>query len=248
MLMTVFNAATSKNRGAQVLRALTVIGVATSLVGCYQRDTWHNSYAYDYRTRHPINLHEGEHSVEIFVGRNRGGLTPSQRADVLSFAQVWRREANSGIIVDVPNRAAIARAATASVREIASILIASGIPRRAINVRSYRSANVPSSIKLTYAKVVAEAGPCGLWPHDLGPSLNYEYSDNRPYWNFGCASQHNLAEMVENPIDFVQPRGESPAYTPRRTVVLEKYRKGDSPSGTYNGYDLSSGQISGIGK
>ena len=34
--------------------------------------------------------------------RNRGGLTPAQRADVLAFAQLWRREATGGIIVDVP--------------------------------------------------------------------------------------------------------------------------------------------------
>lgn len=247
--MTAINAAANNKRGIRAFRALAVIGVAASLAGCYQQDAWHNPYPYDYRVRHPISLHEGERTVEVLVGRNRGGLTPSQRADVLSFAQVWRREANSGIIVDAPNRGPIARAATVSVREITSILVASGIPRRAIYVRHYRSPNhALSSIKLTYAKVVAEAGPCGLWPHNLGPTLDYDYSANRPYWNFGCASQHNLAEMVENPTDFVQPRGESPAYTARRTVALDKYRQGNNPSGTYSGYETSSGQISGVGK
>jgi len=246
--MTAFNRVASRNRGAQVLRALAVIGVAASLAGCYQPDDWRNSYAYDYRAVHPISLHEGERTVQIFVSSSRGGLTPGQRADVLSFAQVWRREADSGIIVDTPNKKPIARAATASVREIVSILIASGIPRRAIKVRHYRSPNRLSSIKLSYAKMVAEAGPCGLWPHNLGPSLDNEYSDNRPYWNFGCASQNNLAAMVENPTDLVQPRGETPVYTPRRTIALDKYRKGDNPSATYSGYESKSGQISGIGK
>jgi pilus assembly protein CpaD len=33
--------------------------------------------------------------------------------------------------------------------------------------------------------------------------------------------------MVDNPADLVQPRGETPAYTMRRTTVMEKYRKPD---------------------
>jgi len=48
------------------------------------------SYPTDYRERHPITLRERAQTVEVFVSRNRGGLTPMQRADVLSFAQQWR--------------------------------------------------------------------------------------------------------------------------------------------------------------
>ena len=32
--------------------------------------------------------------------------------------------------------------------------------------------------------------------------------------------------MVDNPADLVQPRGETPADTTRRTTVVEKYRQG----------------------
>ena len=56
----------------------------------------------DYRKRHPITLKEGEKTVEIFVGTNRGGLTDGQGADVLSFARLWKRESTGGIIIDVP--------------------------------------------------------------------------------------------------------------------------------------------------
>jgi pilus assembly protein CpaD len=133
-------------------------------------------------------------------------------------------------------------------REVHSILAASGVPQRAVYVRSYRP--VPSalaSIKISYAKIVAEAGPCGQWPADLGPSLNGKDFENRPYWNLGCASQRNLAAMVDNPADLVQPRGEAPAYTARRSVAIDKYRLGENPSGKYdNHYDT--GKISDVGK
>src|SRR5438270_766989 len=79
-----------------------------------------------------------------------------------------------------------------------------------------------------YPRMVASAGPCGLWPHDIGPTSDREHNENLEYWNFGCASQRNLAASVEDPADLVQPRGEQASYTPRRTTVVEKYRKGDS--------------------
>ncbi len=238
-----------KRRSATALRALAVVGLATSLAGCYtQHVTQQAAYPDDYHERHPITLKEREHTVEVFVGRNRGGLTPSQRADVLSFAQLWRREATSGIIVDVPHGRSIEHAAADSMREVQSILAASGVPRNAIYVRTYKASGPTlASIKLNYAKIAAEAGPCGLWPHDLGTSLDATYTENRPYWNLGCASQRNLAAMVANPEDLVQPRGEAPAYAPRRSVAIDHYRKGENPSGKYPG-DYDKNKISGIGK
>ena len=135
--MTGFLTAAAKRRGVTALYALAVVGLATSLAGCYRPRMTQEVYPNDYRERHPITLKERERTVEVFVGRNRGGLTPSQRADVLSFAQVWRREATSGIIVDVPRGGPTDRAAADSVREVNSILAASGVPRNAIYVHSY---------------------------------------------------------------------------------------------------------------
>ena len=250
--MTALHMAIVGRCGRAGLRLLAVGGLAAMLAGCYQQTVvqsdYPNDYPNDYRLRHPITLTEGKRTVEVFLGRNRGGLTPSQRADVLSFAQIWRREATSGIIMDVPKGGSIDRAATYAMREIHSIFVASGVPRNAVYVRRHLPSDSSiASIKINYTKLTAQAGPCGRWPYDLGPAIASGYFENKPYWNFGCASQRNLAGMVDNPSDLVQPRGEAPSYTARRSVVIEKYRKGDNPSGTYNGYDAAA-KISDIGK
>jgi pilus assembly protein CpaD len=245
--MTALPTAIAGRRAQAALRLLAVGGLAALLAGCYETRVAQRDYPTDYRLRHPITVKEGERTVEVFVGRNRGGLTPSQRADVLSFAQLWRREATSGIVVDVPRGGPIDRAAADSMREINSILVASGVPRNAVHVHNYRpSYSSLASIKINYSKIVAQAGPCGRWPNDLGPTYDSGYMENRQYWNFGCANQRNLAAMVDNPADLVQPRGEQPAYTARRSVVIEKYRKGENPSGTYVGYDQ--GKIGAVNK
>ena len=73
--------------------------------------------------------------------------------------------------------------------------------------------------------MAAEAGPCGLWPDDLGPSYDRKHFENRQYWNLGCATQRNLAAMVDNPADLVQPRAEDAAYTRQAHVRLDKYAR-----------------------
>jgi pilus assembly protein CpaD len=206
-----------------------------------------DGYPLDYRERHPITLRDGDRTVEIFIGRQRGGLTPAQRADVLAFTQNWRHEATSGIIIAMPQGGSVARSAAESMREVRAIFAASGVPARAVAVRAYHSdPSEVASIRISYAKLTAEAGPCGLWPKDIGVSAESDHNLNRPYWNFGCASQRNLASMVANPADLVQPRGESPNYAVRRSVVIGKYGVGESPSGKYDDYNR--GNVSDLAK
>src|SRR5213079_1929884 len=148
---------------------------------------------------------------------------------ILGLAQTWLREATGAIYVDLPVGTPNARAAAEALREIRITLASAGVPPRGIVVRDYHPEDPRKlpAIRLNYPRISAIAGPCGLWPEDLGPSIrNPSYFENKQYFNFGCAYQRNLAAMVDNPSDLVQPRSETLAYTPRRTVAFEKYRKG----------------------
>jgi pilus assembly protein CpaD len=239
--------------GRTALRLIAAAGLATMLAGCYQTQVAQAPDApTDYRLRHPITLKEGEHTVQVFLGRNRGGLNPGQRADVLAFAQLWKREATSGIVIDVPQGGPTDRAAADSMREVHSIFAAAGVPRNAVYVRGYRpSPTALTSINISYSKLSAQAGPCGQWPADIGPSQNTDYNKNTPYWNLGCATQRNLASMVDNPADLVQPRGETPPYSGRRSVAIDKYRRGEVPSGSYpndSSHGYNTGKVSDVGK
>jgi pilus assembly protein CpaD len=190
----------------------------------------------DYRLRHPIAIQEANTSIDIFVGNARGGLSASQRTDVMGLAQTWLREGTGAINADVPTGTPNARAAADTFREIRAMLGAAGVPARGIIVRNYRPDDPRqlATIRLNYAKISAVAGPCGVWPDDLGPSANNPgYFENKPYYNFGCAYQRNMAAMVDNPSDLVQPRPETAPYTARRVNAYEKYKKGTTTATTY---------------
>jgi pilus assembly protein CpaD len=190
----------------------------------------------DYRQRHPIAVQEANSSIVVFVGHGRGGLSAPQRADVMGLARTWVREGTGAILVDVPVDTPNARAAASAVREIQATLSAGGVPPRGIKLHRYHpdDPRTLATIRLSYPRISAVVGPCGLWPEDLGPSiLNSGYSENRPYHNFGCATQRNLAAMIDNPADLEQPRSETAAYTARRTEAFEKYRKGNPTTTVY---------------
>ena len=224
-----------RDRALRIAGAL--VGLAVVLGACTHTDEAVTaSYPDDYRLRHPIAIQEADQSIVIFVGHARGGLSASQRADVMGLAQTWLHEATGAINADVPVDTPNARAAADAVPEIQALLAAAGVPARGLVVRHYHPDDPRhlAAIRLNYPKISAIAGPCGVWPEDLGPSIkNKSYIDNKPYYNFGCAYQRNMAAMVDNPPDLVQPRAETPPYTTRRTEAFEKYRKGTTTATAY---------------
>jgi pilus assembly protein CpaD len=214
-----------------------LVGVAVALGACTHTDEATTaSIPDDYRLRHPIAIQEANRSVVVFIGQARGGLSASQRADVMGLAQTWLHEATGAIVADLPVDTSNARAAADSFREIHSLLAAAGVPPRGIVVHRYHpdDPRQMATIRLSYPKISAVAGPCGLWPEDIGSSIkNKSYFENKQYYNFGCAYQRNMAAMIDNPSDLVQPQSETAAYTTRRSEAFEKYRKGNTSATIY---------------
>lgn len=245
MTMRVPNLTRSLRVAAALLGASAALGACTHT----SQDTVTGSIPVDYRERHPIVIQEANRATEVFVGHARGGLTATQRSDIAGLAETWLREGTGGIIIDMPVNTPNARVATDSLREIQAILTAAGVPPRGITVRNYRPTDprLFATIRVNYPRIAADAGPCGTWPEDLGSSIkNKSYFDNKPYYNLGCSQQRNLAAMVANPSDLVQPRSEAPVYTARRTYALDRYRKGESTATVYP--DADKNKISSVGQ
>jgi pilus assembly protein CpaD len=225
-----------RNRVFRMAGAL--VGLAVVLGACTHTSdqVTTSSIPDDYRLRHPIAIQEADRSVVIFVGHARGGLSGTQRADVMGLGQIWRQEGTGAIVADVPVGTPNAAAAADSIREIQALLAAAGVPARGVVIHHYHPGDPRqlATIRLNYPKISAIAGPCGLWPEDLGPSIkDKSYIENKPYYNFGCSYQRNMAAMIDNPSDLVQPRPETEAYTARRTEGFEKYRKGTATTTNY---------------
>jgi pilus assembly protein CpaD len=230
-------------------RSLLIASFGAALAGCnttYVSSDPTEGIPLAYQDRHPITVQEGRKALVLFVGSGRGGLSPTQRAEVLAFAHNWQRDATGGVTVDRPIQGVNERAISDSLRETLSILSQAGVPKNGIGIRPYDPHGRVATLRLTYPLMKALAGPCGLWPDDLGPSYETKHYENVQYYNFGCATQRNLAAMVAEPADIVQPRSETSVYRAKRTFANDKWRKGENPSTVYT--DPNKGAISEIGK
>jgi pilus assembly protein CpaD len=225
---------TSSNRHRMLRLAGAMLGLSVILGACTETT---GSVATpvvaqvpeDYRLRHPIAIQEANRSIVLLVGHARGGLSATQRADIAGLAQTWMSEGTGAIVADVPIDTPNARAAESAFREAKAVLEAGGVPSDGIKLHHYTpdDPRTLATVRFTYPRMAAATGPCGTWPDDIGPSIkDRSYFENKSYHNFGCAYQRNMAAMVANPSDLLQPRPETPAYTVRRTEGFEKYRKG----------------------
>src|ERR1700704_5413239 len=124
--------------GAGVARSLAVAACAMTIAGCSTNREMVTPADVDYRLRHNIAIKEGPRTVELFIGSSRGGLNGEQRADVLAYANAWRREPTGGILIDLPSGTRNAPAAAEALHEVRSILLAAGVPPSAIAVHPYR--------------------------------------------------------------------------------------------------------------
>lgn len=216
------------DRGPSRLRAAAVFAaLLPALAACNTREEITGSiYPSDYRDRHPIVIQDGPRVLDTFV-EGHGGLVTRGRQDLAAFFAEYRRYGSGPMLVQVPigpGSNPNTRRALGTIREAAGGSIAE---------QTYRPTDptAASPIRLTFKRLQARVSTkCGLWPDDLGVSDARRSWKNEQYWNFGCATQANLASQVADPVDLVRGRQENRPDTGRRMYNFGQIRQGQDPS------------------
>lgn len=178
----------------------------------------------DARQRHPIVVSNEPANLDLRIAEGAHGLSPGQRAQAIDFFRRYRTSGSDRgrLDIGVPSGAANEVAAVRALADLRVIVRDAGIAEADVSVRPYRAGRTATApIKVSYARFVAEAPECGLWPDNLASDRA-----NLPYANFGCATQRNLAVQVANPADLLGPRTVAPASAERRDTVYDKYIAG----------------------
>lgn len=201
--------------------ALLVLSTAL-LASCANRDLTTGSIPLDYRERHPIVLTEAQSNLDLPVSPNDSRLTIGMRDTIKGFAQKFASSSAGHVQIQVPNGSPNGPAAQHLSRDIRATLVTSGIRAQRIVMTSYAAdaSGDAAPIRLSYVATKAVTSACGEWPEDLTDDT----IANRNWYNFGCASQNNLAAQVANPTDLVAPRGMTPIDAAQRSNVISDYR------------------------
>lgn len=218
-----------------ITRGLAVLALGLLAAGCQQHMVA-EPISNTYDNRHPIQVTNGLATLDVLPGGGPGGLTDRQVGDIQSFAGEWRRRGRGPMTIQMPIGGSGEAAFKYALSEIKGSLAAAGVPSRSVSVSRYE-ADGPghlAPVRLAYPIIEARLPhSCGQWPEAIGGGTLRAKNANRDDWNYGCASQQNLAAMVEDPEDFIRPRAETPVDASRRAEVGRKYRAGDSTTTNY---------------
>ncbi len=161
--------------------------------------------------RFPITVEAQMASYPLVLNNARNDLDPRGEAMLEQIVTDYLANGSGSIAVSAGNAAP----------QISGRLTALGVPANRIMIVA--GGTTPGNATVSFVRYHADPAPCGDWSKDLGVTYN-----NRPPPNFGCATQHNLAVMVADPHDLVQPKTLEPGDAQRSLTVLEKYRQGDT--------------------
>jgi pilus assembly protein CpaD len=176
--------------------------------------------------RYPITVEPQVREVEVTAGAQ--GLNAADRLRVQSVAREYLAVGHGHLVVAASGR---------TQSDIIAAVQREGVSRDRIETAS----PVGQGAVVAYTMYTATGPECGDFSEDLAFT-----PDNKRSPNFGCASQRNVAAMVEDPRDLLAPRGEEPASSARRATVIKAYREGQNTAAART--DQDSGAVSTVGR
>lgn len=174
--------------------------------------------------RHPINVDTRMISENIAVGPETFTLTAAEREAARRLLEDFRVRGVGKLSIASPTSSPNAAAVVQVTAELTNIAKDVGVPVGALDIAGYRSSGAEQRAPIVVSYMVYQATPsaCGQWDTNLSFSPLNKVSPN-----FGCATQNNIAALVENPRDLVEPETMTGADQARRAVTLKKYREGE---------------------
>jgi len=249
-LMSHFRPIQSKARRQAVrkLKLAALLALAAPLAACSGADRIVTSSIepQDVRARHPIELARGRTNLDVIPELHNGVLDGRTRAQVREFAGGYKTTGSGDIGIALPQGGPGANEARAALPGLRQALVAGGA-RGYVVVTNYPVANpsLASPVRLSYSTIVARTpSRCGQWPNDLASGSSLVGWENKPYWNFGCASQQMLAAQVSEPRDLLGPTADTPADSQMRGRAIDALRGGKDPA---TGWAVQNSNIGGVG-
>jgi pilus assembly protein CpaD len=216
MRMTAFSVRRDAARAGFGVAALALLAALSA--GCSPVATTSQArFDADYHLRHPIVISDEPEVLDMPIGMSGPALSPEIEVAIRDYVREYRSHGTGSITIQVPTGSANEVAAASTGHAVHYALVRAGVPRGHIRVAPYPVGDHAemASLRLSYLRVKAVTPECGVWP-DVGPASQQNY-------DFGCASQQNLAAMVADPADLLRPRPMTPADGARRAETIRTY-------------------------
>jgi pilus assembly protein CpaD len=200
-----------------------VLALALSSAACInpRPDPWDAPLPGD---AYPVTVRQTRSMVEIPVQADRRELSYVDRAALENLGAEYLAAGHGPIVIALPLGGGNDEAAVAVDAKARTLLYEMGVAYRMIQGTAYDAAGIPDApLVVMVDRYVAEAPEC----HQRWLNAGYTFHGDNTL-NFGCATQANLAAVVTDPADLLGPRTQDPADAVRRSVLLTRYRAGET--------------------
>ncbi len=178
-------------------------------------------HVYNAEEQFPITVEPQVATLAVQVDTGLHALARGEDARIATFAERWKARGRGLMNVAAPGGP---DGDAGALSHLKKILSANGVASDAVQFTTYEpaSGDTQAPISISFVAYTATAAECG---NDWSKNLGFE-PRNTPYSNFGCATQHNMAAIVADPRDLIEPRPSDPSNATRRSDVLSKYQQG----------------------
>ena len=173
--------------------------------------------------RNQIKIAESIERLELYARPDGLELSARDQFAVGQFLEGYRAGGDGPLYVNMP-AGAMSDIDTQQARTLVRTMLAqAGVNPAALQTGEYQSMpHAPTPVIVSYRVLRAIPADC-RYMDDLRMTYN-----NQPSQSFGCSQNANLAAMVADPRQFLEPYATTTPNSQRRTVVYDKYIKGES--------------------
>lgn len=174
-----------------------------------------------------IQVAESIERLELYTRPNGLELSARDQVAVSQFLQSYGQSGNGPIYMNIPSNAATGLGVQQAKALIRQNLSSMGLGGAAMQTGQYQVAyGSPAPVVVSYRRLKTVPRDC----RQLGDAID-TYT-NQPYDSFGCFHSANLAAMIGDPRQLLEPYDMTIPDSQRRQTVYDKYIKGENPAST----------------
>lgn len=179
---------------------------------------------------HPVQVAESIERLELYTRPDGLELSARDKLAVAQFLDGYRNRGDGPLYMNKPSAAMSGLGTSQADQVIRGLMAQNGLNPSALQSGSYQSApGAPAPVVVSYRALRAIPQDC------RGMSNIANTYNNQPQSNYGCFMSANLAAMITDPRQLLEPYAQGTPNSQRRTVVYDKYIQGDTTAATVNG-------------
>ncbi len=206
-------------------KLLLMAAVAALSTGC--AGAWNGAnQSLTVAEEHPISVDSQVVTLTIALDQTTSDISSMDKARLRAFADSYLVNGHGPLTITAPSGASSDLDGEERASDIRKYLNEIGVDWSAMSGASYRvGEDKGRELILSFTRFVATPSSCGIWTGLKGR----DYGNLRSP-NYGCATQNNLAALVADPRDLVEPADMTSADAQARIRVLRAYREGSVTS------------------